>query len=133
MNVDPEIADPHTAGQRVRWRRRLFLMLAIGFSLSALLAVLEALGHSVVWMNLQVPGFVLGEAIWRLDAGENAFEALMIVTNGAFYSVCILIAIRGVSTGPTDQAENPVRVTLSPSKLGCGRITGRSSPIPLFA
>ena len=85
------ITTSQAADRAVGSSRRLFLISAIGFSISALLAVLEALGHSIVWMFPQLPGFLLGEAIWGIDAGENAFEALMIVTNGAFYSICIFV------------------------------------------
>jgi hypothetical protein len=93
MDNSVESRNPQAADGSIDWRKRLWIAFAIGFSFSVLIAVLEALRHSVVWMILQLPGLVLGEAIWGLDSGGNQFEIVMVVANGFLYSICILIVL----------------------------------------
>jgi len=69
--------------------KRLFLASAAGFSLSILLAIMEALHHRDIWMILQLPGFLVGASIWGVHSGGNTFEAVMVAVNGlstAFFS-----------------------------------------------
>lgn len=73
-------------------RKRLFLASAAGFSLSVLLAALEALRHRDIWMILQFPGFLAGASIWGVHSGGNSFEAVMVVVDGVTYSFLFLVA-----------------------------------------
>ncbi len=74
--------------------RQFFLASAVGFSLSVLLAVLEALRHHEVLMILQFPGFLAGASIWGVHSGGYAFEAVMVVVNGVLYSLLFFMAWR---------------------------------------
>jgi hypothetical protein len=74
--------------------KRLVLVSASGFSLSGLLTALEALHHNVIWMILQLPGFLVGSSTWRgIDSGGNSFSAVMLAVNGLVYSSLLLVAL----------------------------------------
>jgi hypothetical protein len=72
--------------------QKLFLACSLGLGFSALLIVLEAARHRDIWMILQLPGFLAGAAIWGVHSGGRKFEAVMIVINGAIYSILIIAA-----------------------------------------
>jgi hypothetical protein len=63
--------------------------LGAGCVISAALASLEALRHSLVWMYPQSPGFLAAAMIWGVHAGGNSFEAVMIVVNALLYGLAI--------------------------------------------
>jgi hypothetical protein len=65
---------------------------AVGFSLSVLLAALEALHHRDVWMILQLPGFLVGASIWGVHSGGYTFEIVMVLINGILYSLLLLFS-----------------------------------------
>ena len=71
---------------------------AAGFSLSVLLAALEALRHRDVWMILQLPGFLVGASIWGVHSGGDTFEIVMVLINGLLYSLLLLLASRAYFT-----------------------------------
>ena len=71
---------------------------AAGFSLSVLLAALEALRHRDVWMILQLPGFLVGASIWGVHSGGDTFEIVMVLINGLLYSLLLLLASRASFT-----------------------------------
>ncbi len=67
------------------------ISLGAGCVFSAVLASLESLHHSLVWMYPQSPGFLAAAIIWGVHAGGNSFEAVMIVVNALVYGLAIFI------------------------------------------
>ena len=87
-------------------RKRLFLASAAGFSLSVLLAALEALRHRDIWMILQFPGFLAGASIWGVHSGGNSFEAVMVVGRRSYLQLSFPRCMRTSSPGTEIGAEN---------------------------
>jgi hypothetical protein len=81
-----------TTCDKVLLRKRFFHAFVAGFSFSVLLASLEALHHSDVWMILQLPGFLVGASIWGVHSGGNTFEFVMVLIDGLLYSLLLLFA-----------------------------------------
>jgi hypothetical protein len=65
--------------------------IAAGGVISVVLASLEALRHSPVWMYPQSPGFLAAAVIWGVHAGGNGFEGVMIVVNATIYGLLVFI------------------------------------------